>query len=194
MNKDIFILFYPMVPSFYNKLTFSAIVLISFVACRKDDSDPASILMKKTWAPYQVEILTIDSNRMVVTDKSTGVKKETDTVLKSDTIYLVSTCQQNSLYQFKANGVQVITDACSSNSPDYTTTWTITQTKQMFFSQFVTGLIPVTGLLSEINTSQFIFNSLQNMYAFGNSTDANGNQVSTSDILTITTILTFKSR
>jgi hypothetical protein len=194
MNKDIFLLFYPMIPPFYKKLTSFAIALISFVACRKDNSDPASILTKKVWVPYQVEILTIDSNRVVVTDKSTGEHKETNTVLKLDTIYLVSTCQQNSLYQFKANGVQIITDACSSNSMDYNTTWTITQTKQMFFSQFVTGLIPVTGLLSGINTSQFVFNSFRNMNAFGNSTDANGNQVSTSDILTITTIMTFKSR
>jgi Domain of unknown function (DUF4386) len=34
----------------------------------------------------------------------------------------------------------------------------------------------------------------ENMIGFGNSTDGNANQVSTSDILTITTIMTFKSR
>ncbi len=130
MNEDIFLLFYPMIPPLYKKLTPLAIALISFVACSKDNSDPASILMEKAWAPYQVEILTIDSNKVVVTDKSTGEQKETDTVLKSDTIFLVSACNQNSLYQFRANGVQIITDACSSNS-DYNTTWTITQTKQM---------------------------------------------------------------
>ncbi len=194
MNKGIFFLFYTMIPPFYKKLMPFTLALISFIACSKDNSDPASILMKKAWVPYQVEILTIDSNQVVVTDKSTGERKETDSVLKSDTIYLVSTCQQNSLYQFKANGVQIITDGCSANSMDYNSTWTITQTKQMSFSQFVTGLIPVTGLLSGINASQFVFNSVRNMNAFGNSTDANGNQVNTSDILTITTILTFKSR
>ena len=194
MNKDIFLLFYLMIPPFCKKLAPVAIGLISFVACNKENSDPASMLMMKAWNPYQVEILTIDSSRVVVTDKSTGEQKETDTVLKSDTIYLASTCQQNSLYQFKTNGVQIITDACNPNSMDYNTSWTITQTNQMFFSQFVTGLIPVTGLLSEINTSQFVFNSVRNMYGFGNSTDANGNQVSTSDILAITTIMTFKSR
>jgi hypothetical protein len=65
----------------------------------------------------------------------------------------------------------------------------------MFFSQFATGVVPITGLLTEINRSQFVFNGVRNnMYAFGNSTDANGNQVSTYDILITTTILTFKSR
>jgi len=183
-----------MILSYYKKLTPFAIALISLAGCSKENSDPASILKMKVWVPYQVEILTIDSNRVVVTDKSTGAQKETDAVLKSDTIYLMSTCQQNSLYQFKANGVQTITDACYSNSMDYNTTWSITQTKQMFFSQFVTGLATVTGSLSEINSSQFVFNSIRNMNGYGSSVDANGNQVSTFDILTFTTILTFKSR
>ena len=183
-----------MISSFYKKLTPLPVALIFFAACSKDNSDPASILMKKAWVPYQVEILTVDSNRTAVTDKSTGENRETNTVLKSDTIYLVSNCQQNSLYQFKANGVQTITDACYSNSMDYNTTWSITQTKQMFFSQFVTGLATVTGSLSEINSSQFVFNSIRNMNGYGSSVDANGNQVSTFDILTFTTILTFKSR
>lgn len=193
MNWGIFLLFYPMISS-YRKLLAFPIVLIFFVACSKDNSDPSSLLMRKAWIPYQVEILTIDSNRTTVTDKSTGENTVTNTVIKSDTIFLVSTCQRNSLYQFKANGVQTITDACYSNSNDYNTTWTITQTKQMSFSQFVTGMIPVTGVLTGINASQFAFNSERNMYAFGNSTDASGNPVSTYDALNITTILTFKSR
>jgi len=183
-----------MISSFYKKLTPLPIALIFFAACSKDNSDPASILMKKAWVPYQVEVLTIDSNRTTITDKSTGEIRQTNTVLKSDTIYLVSTCQHNSLYQFKANGVQTITDACSSNSNDYSNTWTITQTKQMSFSQLVTGMIPVTGVLTGVNVSQFVFNSERNMYAFGNTTDASGNPVTTYDALTITTILTFKSR
>ena len=184
-----------MIPPFCKNLTPIAIALICLVACTKENSDPASILMSKAWNPYRVEIITIDSNRTVVTDKITGEQKETNRVVKTDTIYLANTCQQNSLYQFKTNGVQIITDACSSSSMDYNTTWAITQTKQMSFSQFVTGFIPITGLLTEINTSQFVFNGVRNnMYAFGNSTDANGNQVGTYDILITTTILTFKSR
>jgi hypothetical protein len=194
MNKDYFLLFYLMIPSFYKKLTLYSLALISFVACTKDNSDPASMLMGKAWSPYQVEILTIDSSRVGVLDKSTGEQKETNSVLKTDTTYLVSACQQNSVYQFKANGVQIITDACSYNISDFNNTWTVTQTGQISFSQFVTGLVPVTGLLSEINTSQFVFNSIGINYAFGNSTDADGNQVSTTDIITTTRILTFKSR
>ncbi len=195
MNKDIFLLFYSMIFLFYKNLTPVAIALICFAACTKENSDPASILMKKAWVPYRVEIMTIDSNLTVVTDKVTGEQKETNVVLKTDTNYLASTCEQNSPYQFRTNGVQIITDECSYNPTDFTTTWAITQTGQMSFSQFETGLVPITGLLTEINTSQFVFNGVRNnMYAFGSSTDANGNQVGTYDILITTTILTFKSR
>jgi hypothetical protein len=184
-----------MIPPFYKNLTPIVIALICFVSCSKENSDPASILMRKAWVPYQVEILTIDSNRTAVTDKLTGEQTVTNSVVKTDTIYLASGCQQNSLYLFKTNGVQTITDACSSNSKDYTTTWAITQTGQMSFSQFVTGFIYVSGLLTEINTSQFVVSAVRNnMYDFGSSTDANGNQVGTYDILLTTTILTFKSR
>jgi hypothetical protein len=184
-----------MISPFYKNLTPVAIALICLVACSKENSDPASILMSKAWFPYQVEIMTVDSNRTVVTDKVTGEQKETNVVLKTDTNYLASTCEQNSLYQFKTNGVQIITDDCSYNPADFTSTWAITQTGEMSFSQFENGLVPITGLLSEINTSQFVFNVVRNnMYSFGNSTDANGNPVSTYDILITTTILTFKSR
>jgi hypothetical protein len=193
MNKDIFLLFYAMIPSNCQKLIPLGIIVISFVACSKDNPDSASILMKKAWSPYQVEILTSDTNRVVVTDKNTGKQTETSSVLKSDTIYLPSTCQRNSVYQFKTNGVEIITDACSG-SMNYNTTWTITQTNQMLFSQLVAGFSFNTGLLSEINNSQFVFNTIQGSSDYGTTYDANGNQVSTADILTTTTILTFKSR
>ena len=182
-----------MIPSFYQKLTPIAIVVISFIACSKDNPDSASMLMKKAWSPYQVEILTVDTNRVVVTDKNTGKQTETSSVLKSDTIFLPSICQRNSVYQFKANGVQIITDACSS-SINYNNNWTITQTNQMVFTQFVTGMGFITGLVSEINTSKFVFNTVQTNYGYGGYYDANGNQVSTTDIFKTTTLLTFKSR
>jgi hypothetical protein len=95
----------------------------NFLACTKDNSDPASMLINKAWSPYRVEILTVDSSRVVVIDKSTGEQKETNSVLKTDTTYVVDACQQNSVYQFKANGVQIITDACSYNISDYNSTW-----------------------------------------------------------------------
>jgi hypothetical protein len=104
MNKDIFLLFYPMISPFYKSLTPVAIALICFAACSKENSDPASILMSKVWFSYQVEIMTVDSNRRVVTDKVTGEQKETNNVLETDTVYLTLTCEQNSLYQFKTNG------------------------------------------------------------------------------------------
>ena len=182
-----------MIPSFYQKLTPVAIVVISFIACSKDNPDSASMLMKKAWSPYQVEILTVDTNRVVVTDKNTGKQTETDSVLKSDTIFLPSTCQRNSVYQFKANGIQTITDVCSG-SMNFNNNWTITQTNQMFFYQLVSGFSFNTGLLSEINNSQFVFNTVQGNYGYGTTYDANGNQVSTADIFITTTILTFKSR
>src|ERR1700688_4214193 len=103
-----------MISFIYKNLMPFAVVLICFVACSKENADPASLLMKKAWTPYQVEIVTIDSNRITVTDTVTGAQKVTNSVLKKDTIYIVSTCQQNSLYLFKTNGVQTITDACST--------------------------------------------------------------------------------
>ena len=193
MNKDIFLLFYAMISSIWQKLIPVAIIVISFVACSKDNPDSASILMKKVWSPYQIEILMVDTNRVVVTDKNTGKQTETDSISRSDTIYLPSTCQRNSVYQFKANGIQTITDACSG-SMDYNTNWTITQTNQMFFTQFVSGLTSITGLVSEVNTSKFVFNLAQSNYITGGHFDASGNQVSTADISITTTFLTFKSR
>jgi hypothetical protein len=184
-----------MILPFCKNLTPIAIALICFVACSKENSDPASLLMSKAWYPYQVEIIMIDSNRTFITDQVTGEQKETDKVLKTDTVYLTPACQQKSLYQFKTNGVEMITNLCSNNSSAFPVTWSITQTGEMFFSQFATTPISTKGFLTEINKSQFVFNGvLDDMHAFGNSTDAEGNQVQTADVLLITTILTFKSR
>jgi hypothetical protein len=180
--------------SFCRKLTLFAMVVTFFVACSKENSDPSVMLMKKTWSPHQVEIHTTDSNTVVVTNNSNGQQTKTSTVLKSDTIYTVSDCQQNSIYQFGEKNQQVITDACTAGSSDYKCVWTLENTKKMVFSQFVTGLITVEGSLSEVNSSQFVFTTDRNLNGFGNSLDSNGNTVSTTDILSITTTITFKSR
>jgi len=191
----IFFLFYPMISPFYRNLTPIAIALICFVACSKEKSDPASILMSKTWYPYQVEIMTTDSTYTVVTDKLSGEQKETNQVLKTDTVYLASACQQKSLYHFKSNGVQTITDSCSSNATDYTGTWKINQANEMLLSQFVTGRIPLAGFVTGINPSEFTISSVDyNISIHGDSTDANGNQVNLAEYNFITTVLTFKSR
>jgi len=196
MNKDISLLLYPMISRLYNKLAPVAIVLFCIVACSKEkNSDPASILMSKTWFPYQVEIQTIDSTHVTVTDKVSGEQKETDQVLKTDTIYLASECQQKSLYRFKTNRVQTITDSCTPNSTDYTDTWKIDQMNNMLLSQFVTGVVPYAGLLTVITPSEFIINRVTDYtLAFGDSTDANGNQVMTGHYIFVKTIMTFKSR
>jgi hypothetical protein len=181
---------------FYSKnLTHVAIALVCFVACSKERTDPASILMSKTWFPYQVEIQTIDSTSVTVTDKVSGEQKETNQVFKTDTIYLASGCQQQSLYHFKANRVQTITDSCSPNSTDYTDTWKIDQMNNMLLSQFVTGDVPFAGLLTAITPSEFIINRVPDyMLAFADSTDTNGNHVFTGNYNFIKTIMTFKSR
>ena len=184
-----------MISPFLKNITPVAIALICFVACSKENSSPASILMSKSWFPYQVEIQTIDSNHIIVTDKLSGDQKETKNVLKADTIYLASACQQQSLYHFKTNSVQTISDSCISNSMDYTATWKITETNNMLLSQFVTGLVPFAGILTEINPSEFIISQIPDYtIILGDSTDANGNKVSSAHYIFITTILTFKSR
>jgi hypothetical protein len=184
-----------MISPFYKNLTPVVIALVCFDACTKENSDPASILMSKAWFPYQVEVKTVDSNRTVVTDNVTGEQKETYNVSKTDTVFLTYTCEQNSLYQFKANGVEIITDLCAYNPGDVFTKWSITQTGELSFSQFATGAGPITGFLTEINRSHFVLNAVRgNQYPFGYSVDANGNQVNTYDKLMTTAILTFKSR
>jgi len=195
VNRGSVLLFYFMISFIYKKLT-PFTLLVSFLACSKDSSsDPATLLMNKAWSPYQVEIRMIDSIRVVVTIRSTGENiSETKSVSNSDTTWLVEACQSKSVYQFKANGVQILTDECFSNSTDYQCTWSITQTSQMFFSQFVTGLVPVTGLLSSIKPSKFIFNTVGINYALETSIDANGNLISTYHTLNTTRILTFRSR
>ena len=183
-----------MISSFYRKLLSSALLFIVFCGCSKDNADAASILMQKAWSPYEVDIHSVDSNTVTVTNKSSGVQTVTKTVITKDTSYLVSDCQQNSVYQFKGNAVQTIADACNSGSADYNGNWQITQTQEFTFTQFVLVGSFVSGFLTEINDSRFIFKTVGNYYSFGTSIDANGNNVETDDAITYMTSLIFKSK
>jgi hypothetical protein len=150
--------------------------------------------MLRAWSPYQVQVHYVDSSHITVTDKYTGLRTTTDTVIIKDTSYLASDCQRNSIYQFKGSGIQTITDACNPSTPAYNCNWGFTQDQQLYFSQFIFGTVYNIGRLSEVDASRFAFNTVLNQYAFGNYTNAGGSSVSTYDAFITSTTLTFKNR
>ena len=172
------------------------------IACNKKDNQPTSapeILMAHVWYPYKNHIIRVDSIDVATVDVN-GNTQYKNTVLKSDTSFLVNNCIQQSTYQFQQNGIVIIKDMCNTAQGDINSTWTITQTNILMFPFIVntmTGSIGYNqayGHVTKIDNSEFIFNTISGMNWFQGSNGPDGSTIFESHKVSISENMTYKRK
>ena len=179
-----------------------AIIVLVSVACKKNNNDntavPAdlsTLLMQHTWYAYGIRQIKTDSMNIETID-TLGNSTTVDTVLTSDTAYLLSGCIYASNYIFKLNGVLTIQYACDSNQSTINTIWKFTPTNNISFRQIAdTSTNIISGTIIEPTNTQFTFSTTAKLVTYQSlsGTDSTGT-VNTSDSITIKKFTIYNSR
>lgn len=184
------------------RMILSWATIVCLAACNKKEGEPIyppEVLLAHEWYPYKTQIVKVDSITTVTRD-ATGNVQVQNTVTQSDSAFVLSGCLQQSTYHFQQNGVVTIKDQCSTTGTDITSSWFITQTNMLSFPfaphalSGYSGFVPGSGQVIKIDHSEFVFNTLSQMYWFKETNGPNGARIGESHKLYITESITYRSK
>ncbi len=169
-------------------------------SCNKKDAYSFSapdILMKHSWSPVKTEIVKVDSITKWTISANGNLEEES--VTRTDTSFILKSCEQQTTYHFQPNGNLYIKDMCNSSQQDISSTWTITQTNMLTFP-FKGNVFPrnvimmVQGHVTKINKSEFVLNTMGKISTMKSFDGPNGSKTYEGHNITITESMTYKSR